>query len=92
MPEKAPDFRIMSRAYREWEHHVVPFRVDEIVDAVLSLPPEERREVEWPVRGHPHDFVIPSVHVFGLEFAISAEKDLDGRWKRVYQVKWLPPL
>ncbi len=91
MPEKAPDFRIAPSVYEGWEHHTVPHPVEDVVDAILALPPDRRREVPAARRDAPDAAVLPSVWALGFEFCMVVAKDREGRWRRVHVLTPLSP-
>jgi hypothetical protein len=75
-----------------WESYVVPLSIQEVVDAIFSLPPDELREPDHP----PNLPAWRVVHarVLGRRFVIAGEVNTDGDWLTVEVVApvWPPDL
>ncbi len=86
MVGRRPRYRVLPRAWQDWEKHDTgPWTLTEVVDAMEGLP-EEVLEVGRELRP-PAVLQIVRGTVFGSRFAIHGVRGPDGLWIEVWRVR-----
>ncbi len=75
---RATGFRISPRARINWEHLSVRMSIQDVVEAIFSLPPVRIKEPEH-ARTKPHGRLVHA-RVGGRLFMMAGKVNVDGDW------------
>ncbi len=90
--ERATSFKIAGSARRDWDLHVTPHSIEDVVDAFFSLSDDEINEREESTPFTPTIW-IAHARIFGQLFMMNGHKNSRGEWTIALMVApvWPPP-